>query len=231
MKNLVLSQEELFHGVRCDVWMNKDREPFMTREQIGVALDYKNPRDAIKDIHSRNQLRMDKFSVKRKLRSTDGKEYETILYNKHGIYEICRKSNQPKADAFFDWIYSLLDAFEKGQLIWKEKREAGKQARLSMTDSIRDAGFSSKFYIHFTNLCYKSAIGFNAAQIRKARNVQKKVSILDYLTVEEQTAVNQREQEIATLIGLGLSYEQIKAILANGGVIYQTTLKMPQLVK
>jgi hypothetical protein len=45
---------------------------------------------------------------------------------------------------------------------------------------------------------------------------------------EEQNAVNKREQEITTLVSLGMDYEQIKAVLANKGVIYQTTLKMPQ---
>ncbi|EAG2948790.1 transcriptional regulator, partial [Listeria monocytogenes] len=68
---------------------------------------------------------------------------------------------------------------------------------------------------------------FNATQIRKARGIDKGNNILDFLTAKEQEAVNMREQQIATLIGLGMDYEQIKAILANGGVIYQTTLKMP----
>lgn len=106
-------------------------------------------------------------------------------------------------------------------------RKQGKEIRLSMTDAIKEHGFSSKFYIHFQNLAYKSAIGFSATQIKKARNVQKKDSVLDYLMAEESKAVNQREQQIATLISLGMDYEQIKAVLANGGVIYQTTLKMP----
>lgn len=106
-------------------------------------------------------------------------------------------------------------------------RKQGKEIRLSMTDAIKERGFSSKFYIHFQNLSYKSAIGFSATQIKKARNVQKKDSVLDYLTAEESKAVNQREQQIATLISLGMDYEQIKAVLANGGVIYQTKLTMP----
>jgi hypothetical protein len=29
------------------------------------------------------------------------------------------------------------------------------------------------------------------------------------------------------MITLGMSYDQIKAVLENNGVIYQTTLKMP----
>lgn len=109
----------------------------------------------------------------------------------------------------------------------KMHRQQGKETRLSMTDAIKEHGFSSKFYIHFQNLAYKSAIGFNASQIRKARNVDKRSSPLDYLTSKEAKAINQREQQIATLITLGMDYEQIKGVLANGGVIYQTTLEMP----
>lgn len=50
---------------------------------------------------------------------------------------------------------------------------------------------------------------------------------MDYLSIEELEAVSERENQIATMITLGMSYDQIKAVLENNGVIYQTTLKMP----
>ena len=53
------------------------------------------------------------------------------------------------------------------QLSRQALRSAGKQVRVSMTDAIKEADFSHHFYKHFTNLCYKSAIGFNATQIKK----------------------------------------------------------------
>ncbi|EOH81643.1 Rha family transcriptional regulator [Enterococcus casseliflavus] len=135
--------------------------------------------------------------------------------------------NTEPVRAFKKELVKQFFAMKHEQLSRQALRSAGKQVRVSMTDAIRDAGFSPHFYKHFTNLCYKSAIGFNATQIRKARGVDKCNNILDFLTAKEQEAVNMREQQIATLISLGMDYEQIKAILANGGVIYQTTLKMP----
>lgn len=45
----------------------------MTREQIGRALEYKNPNDSIRTIHRRNKERLNKFAVSIKLNSTDGK--------------------------------------------------------------------------------------------------------------------------------------------------------------
>lgn len=35
--------------------------------------------------------------------------YDTTLYTAKGIYEICRWSRQPKADAFFDFVYDVLE--------------------------------------------------------------------------------------------------------------------------
>ncbi|MBQ3395745.1 MAG: hypothetical protein IJG55_05370 [Synergistaceae bacterium] len=43
-----------------------------TREQIGLALGYENPANAIKDIHMRNKDRLDKFSTQRKMRQVEG---------------------------------------------------------------------------------------------------------------------------------------------------------------
>lgn len=229
MHGLVLAQEELFQGIQCDLWMDKDRNPFMTIQQLANALGYKS-KSGIENIILRNPyLREKEFSGTHKLGvlGSAGGAQETIVFTKDGIMEIAFLSHKPKAREFRAWARKVLTAFMDGQIVWQEKRAAGKQIRLSMTDAIRDAGFSPHFYKHFTNLCYKSAIGFNATQIRKARGVEKGKNILDFLTAKEQEAVNMREQQIATLIGLGLDYEQIKAILANGGVVYQTTLKMP----
>lgn len=120
-------------------------------------------------------------------------------------------------------------AMKQEQLSRQMLRGVGKPLRKNLTDAIKEASFSHHFYKHFTNLCYKSAIGFNASQVRKARDIKKGKNILDYLTKKEQEAIYKREQQIATLIELGLDYEQIKSVLNDGGIIYQTTLKMPQI--
>ncbi|MDT2604695.1 Rha family transcriptional regulator [Enterococcus pseudoavium] len=108
------------------------------------------------------------------------------------------------------------------------ERAKGKGIRCSMTDAIRDAGFSSHFYKHFTDLVYKKALGFNAKQLREARGAKPKATPLDFLTTKEQAAVNQIEELVSGLIQLGRSYDDIKLILNVGVVVYQTTLKMPE---
>ncbi|MBW2084411.1 MAG: Bro-N domain-containing protein [Deltaproteobacteria bacterium] len=115
MTNLTLIKSENFGTVKCDFYSD-DKEIWMTREQIGTALEYSNPGDSIRKIHERNKERLDKFSVTVKLSGTDGKLYNTYLYNAKGVYEICRWSRQPKADQFYDWVYEILEGLRKGEV-------------------------------------------------------------------------------------------------------------------
>lgn len=107
--DLALCKQEKFNGVLVDFYRDENNDVFMTREQIGTALEYAQPRKAIDKIHQRNKERLNKFSVGVKLGATDGKVYKTIIYNSRGIYEICRYSKQPKANEFYDWVYEVLE--------------------------------------------------------------------------------------------------------------------------
>ena len=119
--------------------------------------------------------------------------------------------------------------FEMQQELYARRLErgSGKTVHKKMTDAIKEKGFSPHYYKHFTDLAYKTAVGFTAKQLREARGVNSKSSPLDYLAAEELAAVNKREMDISVLIMLDLDYPTIKATLNNQGVIYQTTLKIP----
>lgn len=116
MNNLQLVKSENFGAVKCDFYKNEMKEVLMTREQIGAALEYSNFSDAIRKIHERHKERLDLFSVQDKMTGTDGKFYMTYLYNAKGIMEICRWSQQPKADAFMDWVWDIVDGLRKGEV-------------------------------------------------------------------------------------------------------------------
>ncbi len=115
MKNLELVKKERFGEVECDFYTNDEGDIFITRNQIGKALEYSEPNTAITKLHKRYKNRLDKFSVHTNMVGTDGKMYNTCIYNAKGIYEICRHSEQPKADSFYDWVYDILESLRKGE--------------------------------------------------------------------------------------------------------------------
>lgn len=130
--NLSLVTQQKFNSVLCDVWTSEENKVFMTREQIGQALEYAEPNTAIRKIHKRNQERLDQFSVRTKLVGTDGKEYETIIYNERGIYEIIRFSKQPKANDFYDFVYDLLEGLRTGEKILIQPKSEQDKLKMQM---------------------------------------------------------------------------------------------------
>ncbi len=88
-----------------------------------------------------------------------------------------------------------------------------KPVRVSMTDAIKalpDSPHKAMKYGQFTNLAYLLALGKTAKQLRKERGADKTTTASDYMTAEELTLVSEVENKIAVLIGVGMSYQEIK---------------------
>jgi len=181
MTNLVKVQNSQFGAVTCDYYGNGKGQFFMTRQQIGEALEYDDPRIAIKKIHDRHKDRLDQFSVVTKLGTTDGKAYDTFLYSAKGVYEICRWSRQPKADAFYDHVYEILEGLRLGYLKlsveresphWQQTRLASKANRRMETDTIQafvdyaiaqGSQHAERYYCLFSKLA-DEAVGIQSKQ-------------------------------------------------------------------
>lgn len=119
MSNYSVVLQEAVNGVSCDFYGDGLGEFFMTRRQIGEALGYENPPTAIKNIHAAHKGRLDRFSTSVKLTGVEGGrevQREMVLYSAKGVYEICRWSRQPAADAFFDRVYDILEGLRTGKL-------------------------------------------------------------------------------------------------------------------
>lgn len=114
MNELRLIDSRSFGKIQCDFYSD-GKELWMTRVQVGTALEYAFPQEAVQKIHERHPERLDKYSVQVKLTSTDGKAYDTTLYNRKGVMEVCRHSKQPKADAFMDFCWDTMDGLMSGE--------------------------------------------------------------------------------------------------------------------
>ena len=144
MKELVLVKQTKFEGVELDCYVEPTQEDkgnfWATREQIGRLLEYENPRDAIAHIHMRNKERLDKFSGVVKLSTPYGGTQDVTVYNFKGLLEICRYSQQSKANAVMDWLWEVADEIRRtGSYSIKRKRRVTKKKPAPSLGSIMDA--------------------------------------------------------------------------------------------
>ena len=112
MTNLKLITTETFGDLSCNFYHNMNDDILLTREQIGQALEYSDPMNAIYKIHKRHQDRLDNLSIC----LSDGLGHEIYYYNERGIMEICRWSNSKKANLFMDWVWDIIEKYRHNEL-------------------------------------------------------------------------------------------------------------------
>ena len=113
---LQLYTTKTYNGIEFDCYIEAGQPDtgdfWATRTQIGELLGYEYPREAIGKIHERNKERLGKFSAVVKLTTPSGIQATTV-YSFKGLLEICRYSNQPKADAIMDWLWEVADEIRR----------------------------------------------------------------------------------------------------------------------
>lgn len=115
MNELTLIKSADFGGVQCDFY-DKDNEPYMTVNQLATCLQFSNGRKGLDNLISRNpRLKSKKFSVTLEMRGTDGKYYNTRLFNEDGIYEVAFLAKTEKAEEFRDWVRTILKSLRSGK--------------------------------------------------------------------------------------------------------------------
>lgn len=114
--SLTLATKRPFGNLTCDFYKNDSGEFYMTRDQIGQALEYPAGAKAIAQIHSRNADRLNPMSGVLKMK-TPGGEQDTFVYTLRGVMEICRFSRQPKADKFMDFVWDVMESLYNGNSV------------------------------------------------------------------------------------------------------------------
>lgn len=109
-----------FGALNVDVYEDSKHQYYMTREQIGMALEYTDPVRNISKIHDRNADRLNPLSSVVKLTTEVGNHTQmrqTYMYNLRGVMEICRLSRQSKADAFMDFCWDIMESLMRGDAV------------------------------------------------------------------------------------------------------------------
>lgn len=114
MSELKLVKSEHFGEVEADIYSNGN-DMFMTTNQLCACLN--ESRNTFDSRLSRNAyLKNKEFSVSCKLQGTDGKFYNTRVFNEDGIYEITMLSESEKAKEFRRWIRGILKGLRTGKI-------------------------------------------------------------------------------------------------------------------
>lgn len=111
-------------------------------------------------------------------------------------------------------FYAMRFELYKVQAAKMERRPV----RVSMTDAIKalpDSPYKAMKYGQYTNLAYLLALGKTASQVRRERGAKKRANASDYMTAEEISLVSEMENRIAVLIGIGMSYQEVKKSLTR----------------
>ena len=126
MTNLKLITTETFGDLSCNFYRNMNDDILLTREQIGIALEYSDPIKAIQNIHSKHKDRLDDLCIHIKSETFDTPQSdggrknnlltERVYYTERGIMEICRWSRQPKANIFMDWVWDIIEKYRHNEL-------------------------------------------------------------------------------------------------------------------
>lgn len=113
MTEFALIETRTINNARVDGYYH-DKEAWFTRYQIGLALGYEYPVEAVGRIHNRHRDRLNQFSRVSQIDTPSGVQ-EGYVYSRRGVLEICRWSRQPKADEVMDALYDMAESvLEKG---------------------------------------------------------------------------------------------------------------------
>lgn len=113
VNNLKLITTETFGDLSCNFYRNMNDDILLTREQIGLALEYVDPINSIYKIHKRHKDRLDNLSIC----LSDGLGHEIYYYTQKGIMEICRWSKSDKANQFMDWVWNIVEKYRNNEFI------------------------------------------------------------------------------------------------------------------
>lgn len=158
MNNLVLATSQSFADTTCDFWSDDNKSDFwMTRDQIGTALEYSDPVVAIGKIHAKYKVRLDKFSTLTEVVKVEGGRSvtrEVYAYSAKGVYEICRRSRQVKADEFFDWVWDVIEGIRTGK--YKLTSETSVVPQSEFLQLVEDyANFKEETREHILSIAYE----------------------------------------------------------------------------
>ena len=209
-----------FNGLNVS-FIEKDKDLWLTGEQIGIALEYEFPRQAIKKIYERNKDELDEYSCLIKIAGCEvtkggvkltppGGKQETRVFNEHGTMVITMLSRQPIARLFRKWAVNILKAYRHGEL---------EMLPNTQTPTLKEISSNYK-----SALSLVKGIGLSKNQcILKAAQATKAdigIDVFEYLDVERPEDEAEPARDFYAALDLLLENGLVKNYCLDGSEIY-----------
>ncbi len=179
---------------------------FAVVDVIAALTDSDKPRDYWYRMKKR-ELEATKFELSTlcrqlKLKSTDGKKYQTEMANTEGLFRIIQSIPSPKAEPFKRWLakvgYERVQEIEDPELAtkrtkalyrakgyseaWIEKRMRGIAVRAELTDEWKKRGVNGEpEYAILTSEISKAAFGVTPAEYKQLKELERE-NLRDHMT-------------------------------------------------
>jgi hypothetical protein len=188
----------IFNGKSIRRKLIEDKWFFSVVDVVGALTDSENPRDywykmKIREKES-SETELSTFCRQLKLRSTDGKEYETDCADTERIFRIIQSIPSKKAEPFKRWLakvgYERVQEIENPELAqermkklyelkgyskdWIEKRLRGIAIRQELTDEWKNRGVKEEIeFAILTNEISKAAFGKTVDEYKELKKLKR----------------------------------------------------------
>ena len=188
----------IFNGKAIRRKLIGDKWFFSIVDVVGALTDSENPRDywykmKIREKES-SETELSTFCRQLKLRSADGKEYETDCSDTEGIFRIIQSIPSKKAEPFKRWLakvgYERVQEIENPELAqermkklyelkgyskeWIEKRLRGIAIRQELTDEWKNRGVQKELeFAILTNEISKASFGKTVEEYKEHKKLKR----------------------------------------------------------
>lgn len=199
--------------------VDNTKEPFTTSKVIAdrTGMNHRRVKDAIRK--HEHEIRSFGLLGAYATESSGGRPEEIYRLNEQqATFLMTLLKNTPMVVDFKAELVRRFYAMRTELYNVKYEKLERRPIRIGLTDAIKalpESPHKHLKYKQYTDLAYKLAIGKTAKQVRMERGANKKDTASNFLTSEEIEAVSKAENSISVLLGIGMSYSEIKSALSN----------------